>query len=484
MVANVAQMQERNPTLTDLERIFQAQKAAFIAHPMPGAEERINQIQRLKPALLSHQDAFVAAVSKDFGSRCPTETRIVEIASLLETIKYCCKNLTRWMQPQKRNVAVNLKPAKARVYYQPLGVVGIIVPWNYPYFLALDPAIAALAAGNRVMIKMSEYTPHAAEALRSMLAEVFPEDRVAVITGEADVGIAFSKLPFDHLLFTGSTAVGKHVMAAAAENLTPVTLELGGKSPVVIHESFPLETAAERISWGKCINAGQTCIAPDYALVHQSKVDEFASAFTRVVSQWYPSKRNNEDFTAVINERQLSRLKSYLSDAKDKGAKIVEINPAHENFEGSGKLPITLVFNTTEDMLIEQNEIFGPLLIIKSYDAIEDAIQYINERPRPLALYYFDFDMQRAEHLLTHTHSGGACINDTLNHVAVEDMPFGGVGPSGMGHYHGHEGFLTFSKAKSVLIKGKFSATKMLFPPWNRRIHRFLLNVAMKNPNS
>ncbi|AUM12748.1 coniferyl aldehyde dehydrogenase [Ketobacter alkanivorans] len=480
MVAKVANFADHNPAIADMERILKAQKASYNQHRMPSAEERISLIKRLKPALIRHQDALVDAVNKDFGNRCATETRFVEIASLVETIKYNTKNLTKWMRPERRSLPVNLRPAKAKVVYQPLGVVGIIVPWNYPYFLALDPMIAAMAAGNRVMIKMSEFTPNAAEAMKAMLAEVYSEDQVAVITGEADVGIAFSKLPFDHLLFTGSTAVGKHVMAAAAENLTPVTLELGGKSPALIHESFPLKDAAERMSWGKCINAGQTCVAPDYTLVHRSKLDEFTAAFNEVVSTWYPSKRNNDDYTAVINERQLNRLKGYLKDAEEKGARIVPLNPANEDFEGSGKLPITLVFDTTEDMLIEQNEIFGPLLIVKPYDNLEEAMQYINDRPRPLALYYFDYDKDRADYVLNHTHSGGACVNDTLSHVAAEDIPFGGVGPSGMGHYHGKEGFLTFTKAKGVFYKGKVNATKLLFPPWNRRIHKMVLKLALK----
>ncbi|MFZ5605013.1 MAG: coniferyl aldehyde dehydrogenase, partial [Pseudomonadota bacterium] len=366
------------------------------------------------------------------------------------------------------------------LYHQPLGVVGIIVPWNYPYFLALSPMLPALAAGNRVMLKMSEYTPNAAEAMKKMLAEIYTEDQVSVITGEADVGIAFSKLPFDHILFTGSTSVGRHVMAAAAQNLTPVTLELGGKSPVIIHESFPLREAAERISWGKCLNAGQTCVAPDYVLVPRHRLDEFTSTFRDVVSTWYPTVRDNADFTSVVNARQLKRLQGYLQDAESKGAKIVPINPAKENFEGSGKLPMTLVLDTTDDMLIEQDEIFGPLLIVRAYDTLDQAIKHVNDRPRPLALYYFDYDAGRADYLLNHTHSGGMCINDTLTHVALDDLPFGGVGPSGMGQYHGREGFLAFSKSKGVVHKGKVNGTKLLFPPWNRRIHQILFKSMLK----
>ncbi len=480
MVAQVAHLADHNPVIRDMERVFQRQKQAFAAHPLPSAEERIAQIRRLKPALLRHQDNLVAAVNRDFGNRCASETLFAELVSLIEGVKYYTRHIPGWMQPEKRHVPFTLRPARASVHYQPLGVVGIIVPWNYPYFLSLGPLLPALAAGNRVMLKMSEYTPHSADALKKMLAEIYTEDQVAVITGEADVGIAFSRLPFDHILFTGSTSVGRHVMAAAAQNLTPVTLELGGKSPAVIHESFPLKEAAERLAWGKCLNAGQTCIAPDYVLVPRHKLDAFVSTFRDVVSTWYPTVRNNPDFTAVINERQLQRLQNYLQDAQSKGAKIMPINPAREDFTASGKLPVTLVLNTSADMLIEQDEIFGPLFIVKPYDTLNDAVKYINDRPRPLALYYFDFDPARADYVVNHTHSGGVCINDTLTHVIVDDLPFGGIGPSGMGHYHGREGFLTFSKAKGVVQKGKVNGTRLLFPPWNRRIHQILFKSLLK----
>jgi len=399
---------------------------------------------------------------------------------LLEAIKYNSKQVYSWMRPEKRHVPMSMKPGRAKLVYQPMGVVGIIVPWNYPYYLALGPMLAAMAAGNRIMIKMSEYTPNAAEALKKVLGEIYTDDQVAVITGEADVGIAFSKIPFDHLLFTGSTSVGRHVMAAAAQNLTPVTLELGGKSPCLIHETFPMKEAAERIGWGKVLNAGQTCVAPDYVLVPRHKVEEFVTTFKETISTWYPTVRDNPDFTAVVNARQLKRLQSYLDDAQQKGARIEQINPAKEDFTDSGKLPITLVFDTTDDMIIEQDEIFGPLFIIKPYDTLDQAIKHINDRPRPLALYYFDFDKMRCDHILHHTHSGGVGLNDTVSQVVIDDMPFGGVGPSGMGHYHGKEGFQTFSKAKGVFHKGKVNGAKLVFPPWNRRIHQILFKSLLK----
>ncbi|MCG8669669.1 MAG: coniferyl aldehyde dehydrogenase [Pseudomonadales bacterium] len=480
MVANVAQIADHSPEIKDLKRIFEAQQKAFRANPMPTAEERIDNINRLKPALIKYADAIIESVNDDFTNRAKSETKIAEIMSSLEEIKYCAKNVRKWMKEEKRHVPISVRPAKAKVVYQPLGVVGIIVPWNYPVFLAISPLLPALAAGNRVMIKMSEYTPKTAETFKKLIGEVYSEDHVSVITGEADVGIAFSKLPFDHLLFTGSTSVGRHVMRAASENLTPVTLELGGKSPVIIHESFDMDEAAERISFGKCMNAGQTCVSPDYILAPSHQIEDFIESFTKVVSRWYPSKKNNQDFTAVVNQRQHQRLQGYLKDAEEKGARIVQINPANEDFADSQKIPITMVLDTTDDMLIEQDEIFGPLLIVKPYTSLDNAINYVNDRPRPLALYYFDMDVNRQDYVMNHTHAGGGCINDTLTHVATADIPFGGVGPSGMGHYHGKEGFLTFSKAKGIVAKGKVNGAKMIYPPWDRPIHKIIFKALLK----
>jgi len=350
-----------------------------------------------------------------------------------------------------------LQPAAAKVIYQPLGVVGIIVPWNYPIYLAIGPLLAALAAGNRVMIKMSEFTPATSESFKQMIAEIFTEDHVAVVTGGADVASKFTQLPFNHILFTGSTSVGKHVMRAAAENLTPVTLELGGKSPVLIHESFPTNQVAERIASCKVLNAGQTCIAPDYVLCQKNKIEDLIDDLRLVVSEAFPTMRDNDEYTAIVNERQFLRLKKVLRDAEDKGASIIPINPANEDFEGTRKMPLFVILNTTEDMLIEQDEIFGPLLPVKAYESIDDALDYINARPRPLALYYFDSNTDRADYVLRNTLSGGACINDCINHVLVDDMPFGGAGASGMGAYHGKEGFITFSQTKGVFLKGQAS---------------------------
>ncbi|MCG8609138.1 MAG: coniferyl aldehyde dehydrogenase [Pseudomonadales bacterium] len=454
-----------------------SQKSAFLKNPMPSVEQRIKSLTKLKNMIIDNADEIVTSISMDFSNRAESETLLAEIFPLLDAIDYSKSRIRKWMKTQKRKAPLTIQPSTLEVMYQPLGVVGIVVPWNFPLFLGFSPLVTALAAGNRAMIKMSEFAPKTADLIKHLVESTFNPNEIAIITGEVDVSSEFTKLPFDHLIFTGATPVGKIVMRAAAENLTPVTLELGGKSPTIIHDSFPIEEAAKRIAFGKGMNAGQICVSPDYIFVPRSKVNAFAQAFAKAMSQSYPSLKANDDYTAIINERQLVRLKSYLKDAAEKGARIIEINPAQEDFEGSRKHPMTLLLDTNESMLIEQEEIFGPLLPIKPYDDLEEVIQYINERPRPLALYYFDWDKERANSVLARTHSGGACINDTLSHVAVDDAPFGGIGPSGMGHYHGKEGFLNLSKAKTVVRKGKIDITKFVAPPWNKPMYHLLVRM-------
>jgi coniferyl-aldehyde dehydrogenase len=354
--------------------------------------------------------------------------------------------------------------------------VGIVVPWNFPIFLALSPLVGALAAGNRAMLKASEFAPASGELLQEVIAQIFDEDEVTVVTGGVDVASAFTSLPFDHLVFTGSTQVGKIVMKAAAENLTPVTLELGGKSPVIIHKDFPIEEAASRIAFGKGINAGQVCVSPDYILCPRDQVDAFCNAFAAAMGKAYPTLRDNHDYTAIITYRQQARLHSYLQDAQDKGAQLITINPAGEDFSGTRKMPMTLIRGATDDMLVLNEEIFGPILPVIPYDTLDNAIAYVNDRPRPLALYYFDWDKGRSNDILARTHAGGVCINDTMSHVMADDIPFGGVGPSGMGHYHGEEGFRNFSKVKGVVRKGRINATAFVAPPWDN----FMFNSLKK----
>ena len=480
MVAEVKELHEQNAEITRMQQIFKAQQAAFRRHSYPSAAERIDHINRLKPVLLKYKDEIVEALDKDFGSRSADETLIAEVLTTLEGIKYNSKHVRKWMRPEKRSAGSVNFPGSAWVMYQPVGVVGVIVPWNYPTYLAFGPMLAALAAGNRVMIKMSEATPHAGALVKKMLGEIFSEDHVAVINGEVEVGAAFSRLPFNHILFTGSTAVGRHIMRAAAENLTPVTLELGGKSPAIIGADFPIQDAVERISFGKCLNAGQTCVSPDYIMVPKHRLDEFLNTFTAQVSSMYPTMLNNPDFTSVINDRQYQRLQGYLQDAREKGARIIEINPAQEDFSNSRKIPYTMVLDVDDSMKIAQEEIFGPLMIVVTYNSLDEAIDYVNAKPRPLALYYFDWNNARAQKVLRETYSGGVCINDTISHVGVDDIPFGGSGESGMGHYHGKEGFLTFSKPKGIFRRGKIYPAKNLLPPFGRNIHKILYKLMLR----
>ncbi len=458
-----------------LDALLEKQKAAFLKTPMPAADQRIKNLDLLHNALINYKDRLILSISNDFGNRSESETLLAEVIPLLEGIAYNRKRLKKWMRPQKRHVPLTLLPASVSVLYQPLGVVGIVVPWNFPLFLGLSPLIGALSAGNRAIIKTSEFAPQTSAVIKEMLETIFLEEEVAVVEGDVDVSQAFTKLPFDHLLFTGAVPVGRMVMKAAAENLTPVTLELGGKSPAIIHKDFPMNEAAKRLVFGKCFNAGQICVSPDYILCQRDRVNEFADEFSKAVSNSYPTMKTNDDYTSIINDRQHQRLQDYLRDAEEKGARLVTINPAGESFEGSGKMPVTMVLNCTEDMLVVKEEIFGPILPILPYDEVDTAIEYVNSRPRPLALYYFDWDKKRADNVLKRTHSGGVCVNDTLSHVGADDIPFGGVGDSGMGHYHGKEGFLTFSKAKGIVRKGKLNVTEYVAPPWGNGMYKLLM---------
>ncbi|HEX8543649.1 MAG TPA: coniferyl aldehyde dehydrogenase [Pseudomonas sp.] len=462
--------------LSELDRVLTLQRKAFAANPMPIAGQRRQWLNTLRDLLSAEREALIAAISSDFSHRSGDETLLAELMPCLMGIDDARKNLQKWMKPARRKVGIAFQPASAKVVYQPLGVVGVIVPWNYPLFLAVGPMIGALAAGNRVMLKLSESTPATGELLKRLFAQVFPEDLVAVVLGEAEVGIEFSRLAFDHLLFTGSTSIGRQVMRAAAENLTPVTLELGGKSPAIVAADVPLKDAAERIAFGKTLNAGQTCVAPDYVLVPEDRVEGFVEAYRQAVLGFYPTLTDNPDYTAIINQRQLTRLTGYLEDATRKGARVIALYDQGQD----RRMPFSLLLNVSDDMLVMQDEIFGPLLPIVPYSRIDQAFAYINQRPRPLALYYFGYNKAEQQRVLEQTHSGGVCLNDTLLHVAQDDLPFGGVGPSGMGHYHGREGFLTFSKAKGVFIKQRFNAARLIYPPYGKAIQRLVYRLFIR----
>ena len=465
--------------ITKMRRLFDAQRTAFMGAPMPDYAARRADLKRLKKALIANRERFVAAVSADLGGRAGPETS-AELLTVVHHINYSLRRLKRWMKPQRRSTSLLMATTKAMVYQQPLGVVGVIVPWNYPIALSAGPLVFALAAGNRVMIKMSETTPRTAELMRHVLSEAFEERHVAVVLGATDTAREFTRMPFDHLLFTGGSEIGRLVMREASANLTPVTLELGGKSPTLISDDVPMALAAERICFGKALNAGQTCVAPDYVLCPHGRIDEFVDAFGTVLGKMYPGLVRNSDYTAVVNERHFRRIKGYLEDARAKGAEVVELNPGGLSPEpGSRKLPLYLVKHATGEMRVMQEEVFGPVLPIVGYNHLQEAIDFIKARPRPLALNLFDFNAERRRRVLKETHAGGVCINDAVSQFIAEDLPFGGVGESGMGHYHGYEGFLTFAHQKAVFQRPRLNTGKVLYAPhggWLQRLlYRFYL---------
>jgi coniferyl-aldehyde dehydrogenase len=459
----------RTQSPPDMRGILEAQRAAFLRTGAPSLDERLADLAKLGHAVNHSLDGLDKAIAADFGTRSRYETELAEVFPALSAIRHTSRHLARWMRPKRVAVDLEFMPAGARILYQPVGVVGIISPWNYPFNLAIVPLIAALAAGNRVMLKPSELTPRTSEFMAEFLAGLFPPEKVATIVGGPDVGQAFSRLPFDHLLYTGSTAVGRLIMQAAAENLTPVTLELGGKSPCIVGDDAALAGAVGSIVHGKFLNAGQTCIAPDYVLVPQARLEEFVARTTATVTKFYPTLADNPDYTSIISDRHYGRIAQYVADAKASGARVVEINPRHETLPPQArKLPPTLVIDPAEDLALMREEIFGPVLPIKTYRSLDDAIAYVNARPRPLALYYFGEDAAARDHVLARTISGGAAVNATLFQFAVEKLPFGGIGASGIGAYHGEFGFQTFSHRKGVFLQSRLSGTSLLRPPFGR----------------
>jgi coniferyl-aldehyde dehydrogenase len=465
-----------NP-MGSLSAMLDRQRAAFLREGPPSAAQRKELLGRLRQTLIDRQEDVATAVDHDFGHRSRHETLMAETFVTVASIKYMIRHLSSWMKPERRSVPFQFRPGRAQVIYQPLGVVGVISPWNYPVSLALGPVATALAAGDRVMLKPSEYTPATSALLARLLGDIFPAEQVAVVTGDAEVGAAFAALPFDHLLFTGGTATGRLIMRAASENLVPVTLELGGKSPVLLDADYPLERAARSIAQGKLLNAGQVCIAPDYVLVPAADASRFATVFADEVKRLYPSLVDNPDYTAVINQRHYDRLRALVDDARGKGATVVEINPASEDLRAaqpSRKLPPTLLLDVTSDMAAMQDEIFGPVLPVKTYGTLDEAIAYINSRPRPLALYYFGTNRARQREVLARTTSGGVTINDTLLHYLQEDLPFGGVGASGMGAYHGRDGFRTFSHRKPVFRQARLNTAGLIRPPYGKLVERMI----------
>ena len=450
-----------------LTQALDLQRRAFGAEPWPSVAARRDRLDRLRRMLRADESAIRDAIGADFGIRAQQETLMFEQFTSIEGITYARRRLRRWMRSERRAVAWWSLPGRARLLPQPLGVVGVIVPWNYPLYLAVSPLTAALAAGNRVMLKMSEHTPRFGALFESLIARSFGSDEVMAVNGDAGVARAFAALPFDHLLFTGSTHVGREVMKAASANLTPVTLELGGKSPAIVAAGFDLAEAARRIMFGKLINAGQTCVAPDYALVQSADTGRFVEACRAATREFYPTLATNPQYTSIVNDRQFRRLAAGIDDALGRGATVHALHDDPIDVERRRFTPVA-VTGVSDDMRLMQEEIFGPVLPIVSYGSLDDAIAYVNARPRPLALYYFGARGPALDRVLTQTVSGGVTVNNTAFHVLQEDLPFGGVGASGMGHYHGKAGFDTFSKLKPVFYDRRFSGSRFLMPPYGR----------------
>lgn len=452
-----------------LDQILSHQRTAFLRDGPPSLSQRRADLQKLRGAIVVRRREIEDVLNVDFGHRSRHETAIMETFALILGIDYLHRNLRRFMRPTRRHVALPMRFGSARIEYQPLGVIGIMAPWNYPFSLALMPLATALAAGNRAMIKPSEFTPGTSNLLATMLAEIFPEEKVAVVTGDASMGAAFSALPFDHLIFTGSTPVGRAVMKAASDNLVPVTLELGGKSPVIVAKGHALDHAAAGIAYGKLSNGGQICIAPDYALVHEDDINAFTAAYDKAVASLYPNGPASDDYTSIINDRHYARLTGLIDDARAKGARILQVGRKPADPRGRPHtLAPTIVLDAKDNMRIMQEEIFGPVLPVLPYRDIDEAIAYVNARPRPLALYYYGSDGESRRKVLSRTTSGNVTINGTLMHYAQDDLPFGGVGPSGMGAYHGVEGFRTLSHAKGIFEQGRWNGGNLLRAPFGR----------------
>ena len=466
---------------SQMQSILDRQRAAYLAEGVVSSETRMDRLERAVQVVKKHQKAFVQAMNEDFGHRSEHQSLFTDVASSVGPLRHAQQNLKRWQKKDKRKVTpgiLALLGAKAWVEYQPLGVVGVISPWNFPVNLTFTPLAGVLSAGNRCMIKPSEYTPATSAAMAAGFAEEFDEEEIAVITGGPQTGADFAGLAFDHLLFTGATSVAKHVMRAASENLVPVTLELGGKSPVIISPKADMAPTTDALMAGKMMNAGQICLAPDYVFVPRDRMGEFVESSKRSVAKMYPTLLDNPDYTSVVNARHFERINGYVDEARERGVEVVEINPADEDFrqQSAHKIAPTLLIDPPEDSAVMQEEIFGPVMPIKSYDSLDETLDYVNSHDRPLGLYYFGTDQQETERVLNQTTSGGVTLNDVVMHVAQENLPFGGVGPSGMGAYHGEDGFRTFSHAKAVFKQATFNPAEKLGlrPPYGDKLMSLL----------
>lgn len=460
-----------------LSDTLKRQNKAFLNLPYPAAAERRKRLETLKTMLKDNRDAICEAIDQDFSGRSSIDTLLADFLPSMMGITDAIRHLSGWMKPKRKIVPMVFQPASARVLPQPLGVIGIIVPWNYPLYLAIGPLVAALAAGNSAMIKMSESTPAFGALFEKLIREAFDASVVTVVNGNVEVAQAFSSLPFDHLLFTGSTTVGRQVMRSASDNLTPVTLELGGKSPVVIDRSMPVREAAERLVYPKCLNAGQSCVAPDYVFCPYDQVDDFVQHFIKEAKRQYGDIAANDHYTSIVNERHRNRLIGYLEAARAQGAKIHIAGPSDDLNQYGSKLPPILVTDVKDTMQLMQDEIFGPILPVLPYRQLDETLTYINARPRPLALYVFGYEKALQASFEQKTHSGALLFNDSLIHFGMHNLPVGGLGDSGMGHYHGRYGFETFSKLKPIVSKQRISSLVLLYPPHKGWLINLLLRL-------
>ena len=479
-------------TLQEMESVLKLQKKLHIEEGPASIELRKDRLNRCIKMIKEYSDEIIDALQKDFGNRDPKSSFLTEIASTIGVLEHAIKNVDKWTKDEKRpsnvdrhffiRMLMGLLGSKSYIKYQPLGTVGVISPWNFPVNLILAPLGGIFAAGNRAMIKPSELTPATSEVTKKMFEAYFDKSEAAVFTGDAEVGAAFSALPFDHLLFTGGTQIGKKVMKAASDNLVPVTLELGGKSPVIVDEDANLSEVAKKVMRGKTMNAGQICLAPDYLMLPKGKSQEFAKASNEAISEMFADLKYNEDYTSVINERHYERINELVSDAKEKGAEVIQINPADEDFEQQElhKIPPTLVLNPTDEMKIMQEEIFGPVLPVKEYEDFDETVNYVNSKDRPLGLYLFSKDKNKEKKVLDNTTSGGVTLNDVIWHIGQEELPFGGVGPSGTGSYHGHDGFKEFSHAKAVYKQFSADLMAQMMPPYKGKMFESMKNQIKK----
>ena len=470
----------QSPVPTEFTDCFERQRGAHLAHPFPRHAERVADLRAMHRLLVENRDALVEAVHRDYGNRSTFETLFAECFLNQEGILDAIKHLRRWMKPQKRRLDFTQYPlASARVVPQPVGVVGVVVPWNFPISMAFSPLTGIIAAGNRAMVKMSENSNHLARLLMEISPKYLPEDKLRFFEDGGGRGPSFTTLPFDHIFFTGSPQTGKAVMANAARNLTPVTLELGGKSPTVVAHDYPIRTAVERIMWVKMLNAGQICTNVDYLFLPEGKVDDFVRIAREIVQQRYPDINGN-DYTSIIDERSYRRLETTLEDARRKGARLVNLVEGQTPDRALRKFPPHIVLDPTDEMEILQREIFGPLLPIKTYRSKEEVRDYVRARPHPLAFYVYSKDEQLQHWYITHIMSGGVSINDGLIHAGLHALPFGGIGNSGMGHYHGYEGFTAFSKMRPVFKQGPIRAMNKLLPPYDKgalKLINFMLRL-------